>query len=36
VSTRANADIPFQQGTEQVGDVTISGATLSYVLKVLK
>ena len=34
VTTRANADIPYRSGTEQVGAVTADGAVLSYVLKV--
>ncbi|GMQ83256.1 MAG: hypothetical protein BMS9Abin05_2750 [Rhodothermia bacterium] len=35
VTTRANVDIPYQSGTEQVGAVTVDEAILSYVLKVL-
>ena len=35
VTTRANADMPYHSGTEQVGSITVDGAILTYVLKVL-
>ena len=34
VTTRANADVPYQSGTDQIGAVTVDGAVLSYLLKV--
>ncbi len=35
VTTRANIDAPFHDGTSQIGQVSVDGATLAYVLEVL-
>jgi len=35
VTTRTNIDVPFHNGTSQIGQVSVDGVQLAYVLEIL-